>query len=270
MERLFDCRTLALTAVVLVLLALAACTQPNDDGEQPPPGPPPGEGPGALYMHTGTNFDQGLYALNTQDGTATKLGLGIVFQTGTPNVGFAGRGPNQPLLGATSLDLYEVRTTGEEPTQVASSCGAAGLAYDVISADLYRISHATLTRVSPATCAVLETLTASHELGALAIDSAGQRLYGIGDADGNLYALDLAGGAPFTWTVVFDTGVSGWDDAGLAFDQENGVLYAVGHPTDGPGLYRIDPTLQSMERVGDTGLTRAYGGLAWRYEGQPE
>jgi len=68
------------------------------------------------------------------------------------------------------------------------------------------------------------------------------------------------------WTAVFDTGVTGWVDAGLAFDAANEVLYAVGHPTDRSGPYRIDVAAGTIEHVADTGLGWANGGLAWREE----
>lgn len=246
----------------MALAALTACSKSTDNRDDPPPG----GGSGALYMHTGNTSNPGLYQLSTQNGTATRLGDGIIFQTGTSRMGLTGRGPNAPLLGTDTLDLYQVRTTGATPQSIAVGCGAYGLAYDVTNDALYRSIGNTLTRNDSTTCDVLQTLTSSQAMDGLAFDSDGGTLYGIGADDGNLYAMELATAAPYTWTAVFDTGVSGWNSAGLAFDAENKVLYAVGHPTDQPGLYRIDPTVPSVQRVGDTGLGRAHGGLAWRYE----
>ena len=252
-------------AALLVLGMLASCSQPPEQ-EEVDEGPP-GGGSGGLYMLTGnTKGGQGLFRLDSEDGTATKLGSGIIYQTGTPNVGLAGRGPNESLFGADGFDLFVVPTTGAAPGKVASSCGAHGLAYDAENDELYHSFLNDARRVDPASCTVVETLSTDRAFGGLAIDSANRTLYGIGAADGNVYALDLAAGAPYVWTGGFDTGVTGWDDAGLAFDAANEVLYAVGHRTDPSGLYRIDVTAETIEHVGDTGLVWAYGGLAWREE----
>lgn len=217
-------------------------------------------------MHTGTNYEQGLYRLSTEDGTAVRIGSGIVFHSGTPDLGLASVGQAGALVGADSIDLYEVPTDGGTPSVAASGCGANGLAYDTVNQHLYRIIGSNLIRSDPDTCATLETIATSHALAGLAMDSAAQTLYGVGAADGNVYALDLATGAPYAWVAVYDTGVSGWAGAGLAFDPGDEMLYVVGHPTDLPGLYRIDLQAESIERVGDTGIPRAYGGLAWHYE----
>lgn len=217
-------------------------------------------------MQVGTSSDQGLYSLDTDSGTATKLGPGVYYQTLTYRTGLAGRGPNESLIGTDTLALYEFTSMASSPQSVSSGCGAYGLAYDVLTDELYRVLGSSLVRSSVGTCDIYELISSSLELDGLAIDSANGKLYGIGEESGSVYAMDVKAGAPYTWTPVFDTGVGGWEDAGLAFDQENEVLYAVGHPTDGPGLYRIDLSVPSMERVGDTGLGRAYGGLAWRYE----
>lgn len=262
MGRLSVGKPLAILVALFVVAALSSCSKPGDEQDPPPPGGEAGE----LYMHTGSDGEQGLFRLDMGSGAATKLGFGIVFQTGASDVGLAGRGPNQPLLGTDYSGLYSVPTTGASPSSISASCPAQGLAYDVDNDRLYLTLSSAAKRVDPHTCADIETLSTSHALGGLAIDSASQTLYGIGEADGNLYALDLAAGAPYAWTAVFDTGVSGWDDPGLAFDAADGVLYAVGHPTDKPGLYRIDLAAGTIERVGDTGISTAYGGLAWRYE----
>lgn len=251
------------TALLLSTALIAACGAPTDEDPRPRP---PGGGAGVLYMHTGTNYEQGLYRLSTEDGTAVRIGFGIVFPSGTPDLGLASVGQVGALVGADSIDLYEIPTDGGTPSVTASGCGANGLAYDSVNQHLYRIIGSNLSRSDPDTCATLETIATSHALTGLAMDSAAQTLYGVGTADGNVYALDLAAGAPYAWVAVYDTGVSGWAGAGLAFDPGDEVLYAVGHPTDLPGLYRIDVVAQSIERVGDTGVPRAYGGLAWHIE----
>ncbi|MBX3142533.1 MAG: hypothetical protein KF813_02165 [Trueperaceae bacterium] len=257
---------LARAAVLLLSISLiAACGAPQDEDPRPKP---PGEGTGVLYMHTGTNYEKGLYRLSTEDGAATRIGSGIVFSSGTPDGGLASLGQADALVGSDSLELYEIPTDGAAPQVAASGCGANGLAYDSVNEHLYRIIGSNLYRSDPETCATLATIATSHALAGLAIDAVGQTLYGIGAADGNVYALDLSSGEPHTWVAVYDTGVSGWAGAGLAFDPDGEVLYAVGHPTDLPGLYRIDVAAQSMEHVGDTGVPRAYGGLAWHYEGE--
>lgn len=253
-------------ATFVLLGALAACSRPAPDEEDDGGGGPPGGLNGGLYMHSGSDGDQGLFELNLEDGAATKLGWGMIFQTGTSNVGLAGRGPNEPLLGTNRHSLYSVPTSAAEPGVVADPCGAVGLAYDTFNDHLYAASSDAVRRIHPTSCAVLETVSTGFEFGGLAIDSANRTLYAIGGSDGNLYALDLASGAPYTWAAVLDTGVTGWVGAGLAFDAANEVLYAVGHPTDRAGLYVIDVAAGTTEHVGDTGLTVAYGGLAWREE----
>ncbi len=265
MSRPASNKLFSVLASLLVLGLLVSCSQPPKEKEEDEG--PPGGGSGGLYMLTGnTHGVQGLFRLDSEDGTATKLGTGITYHTGTPNVGLSGRGPNESLFGANGFDLFVVPTTGATPGKVASSCGAHGLAYDAKNDELYLSFFNNARRVDPASCAVVETLSTDRAFGGLAIDSANRTLYGIGEADGNVYALDVAAGAPYVWTAVFDTGVTGWDDAGLAFDAANELLYAVGHPTDPPGLYRIDLAAGTIEHVGDTGLAWAHGGLAWREE----
>lgn len=253
-------------ATFALLGALAACSRPAPDEEDDGGGGPPGGLSGGLYMHSGTNGDQGLFELNLEDGAATKLGWGMTFHTGTTNVGLTGRGPNEPLLGSDRQSLFSVPASAAEPELVAAVCSAVGLAYDTANDHLYAASSDRVERVHPGSCEVLESISTGLEFGGLAIDSSNGTLYAIGASDGNLYALDLASGAPYTWAAVVDTGVTGWVGAGLAFDAANEVLYAVGHPTDRAGLYVIDVAAGTTEHVGDTGLWAAYGGLAWREE----
>lgn len=256
----------AILATLLLVGMLAACSRsaPDDDDDG---GGPPGGLNGALYMHSGTDSDQGLFRLDLESGAATKLGSGMIFNTGTTNVGLTGRGPNQPLLGTPRSSLYSVPTSAAEPILVSASCGAEGLAYDTVNSHLYAANGDRVQRVHPGSCDVLETISAGMELGGLAIDSSNGTLFGIGPANGNVHALDLASGAPpYAWTAVVSTGVTGWERAGLAFDAASNVLYGVSHPTDRSGLYLIDVAAGTTTHVGVTGLRSAYGGLAWRNE----
>ena len=80
-------------------------------------------------------------------------------------------------------------------------------------------------------------------------------LYGLA-AGGDLYRYDIANDA---WDLVGNTGVA-FDNVGLAYDPERGVLFAKG--SQDPNLYQIDPEDADTDSLGDTGIA-AGGGLAF-------
>ena len=68
------------------------------------------------------------------------------------------------------------------------------------------------------------------------------------------------------WQEAGSTGQLWTNNAGLAFDLEQRVLYAIGNSADPGALFKIDPETGATTKVGETGLTVAGGGLAWMSE----
>ncbi|MDE5085583.1 MAG: hypothetical protein O4859_32095, partial [Trichodesmium sp. St18_bin1] len=83
-------------------------------------------------------------------------------------------------------------------------------------------------------------------------------LYGLAFGNEGVYGLgsnkDLMFYNPNTddWSVIGDTGISEWNNVGLAFDTEKNVLYA---KRDGDALlYEIDVSTAVVTLLGDTGI----------------
>ena len=216
---------------------------------------------GGLFLNGG-GAAHGLFLLDHDNGTAYRLGDGLTEYDYAG--GLAWGGPSRGLLGSDFYDLYAMPLNGTAPVKLNSGmCSAEGLAMDLENDLLYKIVNGILHTASPDTCEHIEELIyPGIDMEGLELDAENQLLYGIGRGSTDLYFIDVAAGAPYSWTAVGTTGTT-WANAGLALDPEAGVLYAVGNEADPAGLYRIDPTSGATQRVGNTGLAAASGGLAW-------
>lgn len=213
--------------------------------------------PGTLFFSQDANSN-GLYELNMDTGTSALVGSGTSGVTGS-TVGLAGRAANEPLVGSTWSTLVETEQDGSGATQFSTE-SAEGLTY-VASSDLvYAITNNDFRSISPSTGLVVEDLMdPADDLEGLAADESTGIIYAVGN-DTNLWAYDISADS---WSVVFDTTIN-WDDGGLAFNEVEGLLYAIG-ATSGTtdALYSIDPVAQTVTEVGSTALSPAKGGLAW-------
>lgn len=237
---------------------LASCGAP---GVKEGPGKRPDPLNGGLFLNGGGSA-HGLFLLEHENGTAHRLGDGLTEYD--LSGGLAWGGVSRGLLGSDFHDLYSLPLTGAQPVKLNTGpCSAEGLAMDLENHLLYKIVNGILHTASPDTCEHIDELIyPGIDMEGIEFDAEDQRLYGIGRGFEDLYFIDLAAGAPYSWTSVGTTGTT-WVNAGLALDPETGTLYAVGNEADPAGLYRIDRTSGATQRIGDTGLAAAIGGLAW-------
>jgi len=240
--------------VLFLAAALAACGGPVGT-PQPDPQPPEG---------------------NATTGASKRDCAAIPTSSQAPSMGLApGVATDDPLLAVQADALYQMEPGTQTPTTVAASLGTFGeaLAHDVESGTLYVGVNGFLFRHRASDGSQLGVVLEppnQPDMEGLAFDPEERVLYGIarGYPDTQpaerraLYVLDVEAIDP-AWSEVGDTG-GHWADAGLAFDPEARVLYAVGRFDDTGGLYRIEPTTGATTRVGSTGLAGAFGGLAWR------
>lgn len=247
-----------MVALALAVL-LVSCGGPTggDGGPKPPLDPLQG----GLFLNRGGTAN-GLYLLETGSGKAHRLGDGLTEYDHAG--GLTWGGPSRGLIGSDFFDLYSLPLDGATPVKLnTGQCSAEGLAMDIENDRLYKIVNGILHVVSPDTCELLEELIyPGLDMEGLELDAENQRLYGIGRGFEELFVIDLTAGAPYAWTAVGSTGTT-WVNAGLALDLKVGVLYAVGNEADIGGLYSIDRASGATQRVGDTGLAEAIGGLAW-------
>lgn len=256
--------------VPTLALALAACGGPVGTPDPQPPGD------ARLFLAVGGGSEAGLYALNATTGASTLVGAAIPTSSQAPSMGLApGIATDDPLLAVKDNALYQMEPGTQTPTTFAASFGTFGeaLAQDAETGTLYVGVNGFLFRHRASDGEQIDTVLSppnQPDMEGLAFDPEERVLYGIARgypdtqpaARRALYALDVEATDP-AWTEVGDTG-GHWADAGLAFDLEARVLYAVGRFDDTGGLYRIDPTTGAATRVGATGLAGAFGGLAWR------
>lgn len=252
-----------LTAVC-VTLTLAACSGPAEE-EPPPPAK------ANLYLVVGGSDLEGLHVLNTATGAATPVGNGLS-GIASDSPGLAPTSNQIQLFGSDGANLRLVNRDGSGWSTVGGlETLSEGLAYDPEDDVLYSASNGYLQMRSTATGATIETWLRppnQPDIEGLAFDPETRTLFGLArgfdthpDAFHELYRIEVDA-ATTGWTVVGSTGGL-WAAAGLAFDLEERVLYAVGRQDDPGGLYRIDPQTAATTKVGDTGLPSAAGGLAW-------
>lgn len=250
----------------LITLVLVACSTPS---ENPPPPPPPATG--NLFLVVGDSDLNGLHVVNTTTGVATVVGSGNS-GIASDSPGLAPTNNSAQLFGSDDTNLRLVKRDGSGwDTLGAPAPLSEGLAFDLEKGVLYAASNGYLHVRSPSTGETIETWLGppnQPDIEGLTFDPESRTLYGLARGAAiqpefyrGLYALDVEAQIP-EWTVVGSTGGL-WAAAGLAFDLDAAVLYAVGRQDDPGGLFRIDPKTGDTTKVGDTGLTSAAGGLAW-------
>ena len=251
-------------AFACIALTLVACST----GSQEPPPPPV---TGNLYLVVGGSSLKGLHVVNTGTGVATAVGDGLS-GIASDSPGLAPTSGSIHIFGSDGMNLRLVKRDGSGWDTVGGTAALSeGLAYDAEDDVLYSASNGYLHVRSAATGETLETWLQppNHpDIEGLAFDPETRTLFGIArgfeshpESYQELYSLGVD--APITgWSVVGTTGGL-WAAAGLAFDLDDRVLYAVGRQDDPGGLYRIDPVTAAITKVGNTGLSSAAGGLAW-------
>ena len=207
-----------------------------------------------LYFSRDTSFnDDGLYILDTTTGNPIPVGTN---GNTVANVGLAPSNTSSFLYGSEPETLLKINADGS----VANSIGSGnffdtkGLAYDPTNNILYGIDDTNFYTVNQNTGNSISQLAAPPvSLQGLTFGNAG--VYGVGNSQ------DLLFYDPNTdqWSVIGDTGISSWQEAGLAFDAEKNVLYA--KRFNDTLLYEIDVSTAQATSIGDTGFLEG-GGLA--------
>lgn len=206
---------------------------------------------GTLYFSEDANAD-GLYRFDVSTGAAINLGrTGVTGST----VGLAPSSSADYLYGSLWSGLVVIQTDGSAE-DIIGGAGLEGLAYDAGRDLLYGSINGVFYVIDQASGVTAATLAAPGlDAEGLAHDGT-DTIYAVGSGDSVLYAYDIPSNS---WSSVFDTSIV-FVSAGLAYDAGAGVLYAKrGNDTN---LYRIDPMAQTIEVVGDTGITNG-GGLAF-------
>lgn len=209
-----------------------------------------------LYFSRDAAFnDEGLYILDTSTGNPTLVGTNGDNVSG--NVGLAPSDSSSFLYGSEFNNLLKINADGS----VANSTGIGnlntntnGLAYDASRNILYGTDGSNFYTVNQSTGNPISDLSLSPtSLSGLAFGNGG--VYGLGDSQDLLF-YDPSND---NWSVIGDTGISSWQDAGLAFDAEKNVLYAKRY--NDTLLYEIDVSTAQTTSIGDTGFLDG-GGLA--------
>ena len=210
-----------------------------------------GSAKGKLYFSSGNTED--LYTLNRKTGNATRL------LTTDPNFQWDGLAPSESsnFIYGGNWHLSKINADGSVANQISDDYPSNydGLAYDSSKNILYGTNGNDFYRINPNTGEQISNLSSPFSsLHGLAFGNEG--VYGLGSNK------DLMFYNPNTddWSVIGDTGISEWNNVGLAFDTEKNVLYA---KRDGDTLlYEIDVSTAGVTVLGDTGIEDG-GGLAF-------
>jgi uncharacterized protein YjiK len=207
-------------------------------------------GAGTLYFSQEDN-PFGLFEIDVTTGAMTQVGAGNTGAVAGDN-GLTG-GPGG-LIGSTSADSARIATDGLSATVLPGSENAEGLAYHPSTGLLYASANSGMKSVNPVTGLLVSLLTGPGEdLEGLASDGVGT-IYGVGESL-SLHAYDVA---TDTWSIVGPTGLAfELNDAGLAYDPAQDVLYAIAGDAN---LYRLDPNTGTATLIGPTGLAAGIGG----------
>ncbi|MBS9769349.1 MAG: PQQ-like beta-propeller repeat protein, partial [Trichodesmium erythraeum GBRTRLIN201] len=194
--------------------------------------------------------NEGFYTLNTTTGNATP------FSNDNYLMGNSGLAPSDSsgfLYGSNNYEFLKINTNGSVANPFSSYGGYEGLAYDDSRNILYGTNGYDFYSINPKTGEPISYLGSPGSLDGLAFGNEG--VYGLGSS------ADLMFYNPKTnyWSVIGYTGISEWNNVGLAFDTEQNVLYA---KRDGDTLlYEIDASTGQIQSIGDTGIADG-GGLA--------
>ncbi|NEQ39487.1 MAG: DUF4347 domain-containing protein, partial [Okeania sp. SIO3I5] len=199
--------------------------------------------------------DEGLYILDTTTGDSTLIGSNDN-NVSPANVGLAPSNSSSFLYGG-SLDLLKINADGSATNSIGGIFDGNGLAYDPTNNIIYGVETNNFFTINPNTGNRISVLDAPPvSLDGLSFGNGG--VYGLGESQDLLF-YDPNSNDTNKWTTIGDTGISSWQDAGLAFDAEKNVLYA---KRDGDTLlYEIDVSTAQATSVGNTGISEG-GGLA--------
>ena len=204
-----------------------------------------------LYFSQDAAFNgEGLYTLDTSTGAATFVGIND--NNIGANVGLAPSNSSNVLYGTEPYSLLTINADGSGSSSVGSEY-INGLAYDATNNILYGVDGFDFYTVNQNTGNQNSLLASPFtSLQGLAFGNGG--VYGLGSNQ------DLLFYDPSTdnWSAIGDTGQS-WQDAGLAFDADQNVLYA--KRSNDTLLYEIDVSTALPTVIGDTGIMDG-GGLA--------
>lgn len=209
---------------------------------------------GVLYFSEDGNFD-GLWALDVDTAVATLIGeSGVTSQT----VGLAASGTDGVLWGSKFAGMNAIQADGSGSTSIGD-VSAEGLTYDPDGGKLYGAFNSAFFEISTTDFMSITPLALpGNDIEGLAY-AGGGLIYGLSSFSGPrgiLYSYDIPSD---TWTELGFTGVM-FSEAGLAYDNERGVLYAKGDQDS--LLYAIDPATFQATAIGDTGI-REGGGLTF-------
>jgi len=211
---------------------------------------------GVLYLSQDSTGN--LYTLNTTTGLATLVGSS---GTTSETVGLTPSGSPGVLYGTTWTSLVHINADGSGFVDVGA-IGQEGLAYNPASGILYGAINGSFGAFNPANGNLIASLAApGGDVEGLAYHNG--LVYGLADG-GILRSYDIA---TDTWSVIGSTGID-FDQIGLAYDTELGVLYATG--AQDSNLYRINPLTAGATVIGSTGLSDPGGGLAFVAAAVPE
>lgn len=210
---------------------------------------------GILYFSEDSNSN-GLYTLNTSNGAATNIGIsGVTNQT----VGLAPSADPEVLYGSQWFNILEINADGTGFTTLGPA-DAEGLGFDPTTGILYGAINGEFFSIDT-TSGTINTNLASPGADVEGLDYGNGVIYGLA-AGGALFSYNIGGNS---WLLIGNTGIN-FDQVGLAFDSELGILYAKGNQNS--LLYSIDPTTAAATVIGDTGIANG-GGLAFVADSAP-
>jgi len=274
-------RLLVICSVLCMAMVITSCSK-NSTGNEP-------DGPREVFGFEVPSYGlflslsgdvNGLYFIDHDIAEAYKAGDGHtgVEEDGT---GLTHSGAGKPIIGSNGFALHKIALNGSGATLIGDPSGQAfteGLAFDSQENVLYATSNGFLHIRNPDTGETIETVLSppdQPDIEGLAFDPQTRFLYGL--ARGyeqlpqffrGLYRLNTdTSRDQWAWEEIGDTGGL-WTNAGLAFDTDRKILYAVGRMDDLGGLYRIDPETGNASRAGavrvdGTDFETAEGGLTW-------
>ncbi len=208
---------------------------------------------GTLYFLP--DYIDSLYVLSTDTGAAEFIGTTYT----SSNVGLSPSGSESILYGTNWTELVHISTDGSTST-IVGTIRQEGLAYDPENSILYGAINGSLTTHNASTGEVISIL-AEPVVDVEGLAYGNSLVYGLANSDSRLFAYNPALDA---WSVIGDTGIH-WELAGLAFDSESNLLYAIGagfHTSGDANLYMINPFDATTTVVGNTGINEG-GGLAF-------
>ncbi|NEO57053.1 MAG: tandem-95 repeat protein, partial [Okeania sp. SIO3B5] len=196
--------------------------------------------------------DGDLYTLNRTTGNATPISTNPNF------IGIRTRGlapsDSSGLLYGSDNGLFKINANGTVVNQIGNNFfNYDGLAYDASRNTLYGINGSSFYSINPNTGEEFNLSSPFSSLEGLAFGNGG--VYGLGSSQDLMFYDPNAN----NWSTIGDTGISSWNNVGLAFDTEKNVLYA---KRDGDTLlYEIDASTAQTQSIGDTEVIYG-GGLA--------